>query len=64
MKLYLDNDNMLAFFKGLNDNYAVICSQIMLIKHLSLGRSVFLLMQQQERQFHNGIASSHIYQSG
>ncbi|KAK4269822.1 hypothetical protein QN277_022931 [Acacia crassicarpa] len=47
---YLDNDYTLWFLKGLNDRFAPVKSQIMLLEPLPSVHKVFSLLLQQERE--------------
>ncbi|XP_019188795.1 PREDICTED: uncharacterized protein LOC109183034 [Ipomoea nil] len=58
LQLHLDSDNLSVFLRGLNDNYALVQSQIMMMKPLPSVDEAFLIVQQQERRFNNGIGSS------
>lgn len=40
MHIYKDSDQVIRFLKGLNDQYVVVRSQIMLIEHLPNTRKV------------------------
>ncbi|GAU46826.1 hypothetical protein TSUD_100440 [Trifolium subterraneum] len=50
MRNYRDNDQVIRFLKGLNDQYAVVRSQIMLMEPLPNIGKVYSLLVQQERQ--------------
>ncbi|XP_058784433.1 uncharacterized protein LOC131659236 [Vicia villosa] len=50
IKKYRENDYVIRFLKGLNDQYAPVRSQIMLISPLPIVNNVFSMLIQQERQ--------------
>ncbi|XP_058751321.1 uncharacterized protein LOC131624360 [Vicia villosa] len=50
IKTYRENDYIIRFLKGLNDQYAHVRSQIMLISPLPSDNKVFSMQIQQERQ--------------
>ncbi|XP_058783548.1 uncharacterized protein LOC131658251 [Vicia villosa] len=50
IKTYRDNDYVILFLKGLNDQYAPVRSQIMLMSPLPNVNKVFSMLIQQERQ--------------
>ncbi|GAU30132.1 hypothetical protein TSUD_360250 [Trifolium subterraneum] len=50
MKSYRDSDQVIRFLKGLNEQYSVVRSQIMLIDPLPSITKVYSLLVQQERQ--------------
>lgn len=59
MRKYRDQDEqVIRFLKGLNEQYAAVRSQIMLMKPLPCVSDVFALLIQQERQFNSGIEDS------
>ena len=49
IKSYRDNDYVIRFLKGLNDQYATVRPQIMLMEHLLTINKVFSFLIQQER---------------
>ncbi|GAU25008.1 hypothetical protein TSUD_154820 [Trifolium subterraneum] len=50
MRAYRDSDQVIRFLKGLNDQYAVVRSQIMLMESLPNICKIDLLLVQQEKQ--------------
>ncbi|XP_019162022.1 PREDICTED: uncharacterized protein LOC109158591 [Ipomoea nil] len=58
LQAYLDSDNLSVFLRGLNDNYVSVQLQIMMMKPLPSVDEAFLIVQQQERRFNNGMLSS------
>ncbi|XP_019199063.1 PREDICTED: uncharacterized protein LOC109192811 [Ipomoea nil] len=58
LQLYLDSDNLSVFLRGLNDSYASVQSQVMMMKPLPSVDEAFLIVQQQERRFNIGIGYS------
>ncbi|XP_019163074.1 PREDICTED: uncharacterized protein LOC109159416 [Ipomoea nil] len=56
--LWDELDNLSVFLRGLNDNYVSVQSQIMMMKPLPSVDEAFLIVQQQERRFNNGMLSS------
>ncbi|XP_058732848.1 uncharacterized protein LOC131604424 [Vicia villosa] len=50
IKTYRENDYVIRFLKGLNDQYAPVRSQIMLLNPLPSVNKVFSMLIQQERQ--------------
>ena len=52
---YQSNDHVIRFLKGLNDNFATVRSQIMLIDPLPSINKVFSMVLQHERQFGNAV---------
>ncbi|QHN88769.1 uncharacterized protein DS421_16g566250 [Arachis hypogaea] len=50
MRQYRLQSYMIRFLRGLNDQYASVCSHIMLLKPLPDVNTVFSLLLQQERQ--------------
>nr|KYP40999.1 Retrovirus-related Pol polyprotein from transposon TNT 1-94 [Cajanus cajan] len=55
VKEYRDNDSVLCFLQGLNDNYSTVRSQILLLDPLPSITKVFSMVVQQERQLNIGI---------
>ncbi|XP_061358324.1 uncharacterized protein LOC133302545 [Gastrolobium bilobum] len=51
MRLYRDRDQTIRFLKGLNEQFAQVRSQIMLVEPLPNVTKAFSLISQQERQF-------------
>ncbi|KAE9592425.1 putative retrotransposon gag domain, gag-polypeptide of LTR copia-type [Lupinus albus] len=58
LRAYRDQDYVIRFLKGLNDQFAQVRSQIMLIDPLLGIAKVFSMLVQQERQFNNSITST------
>ncbi|XP_019175879.1 PREDICTED: uncharacterized protein LOC109171267 [Ipomoea nil] len=56
LQLHMDSDNLSVFLRGLNDNYASVQSQIMMMKPLPSVDEAFLIVQQQERRLNNGVS--------
>ncbi|WVZ02139.1 hypothetical protein V8G54_022945 [Vigna mungo] len=54
MKEYRENDCVLCFLKGLNDNYSVVRSQILLMDPLPSLPKIFSMIIQHERQLQSG----------
>ncbi|XP_047171754.1 uncharacterized protein LOC124839860, partial [Vigna umbellata] len=57
MKEYRENDCVLCFLRGLNDNYSVVRSQILLMDPLPSLPKIFSMIIQHERQLQSGILS-------
>ncbi|XP_061374284.1 uncharacterized protein LOC133316542 [Gastrolobium bilobum] len=62
MRSYRDRDHVIRFLKGLNDQYAAIRSQIMMIDPFPNVNKVFSMVVQQERQFRSGTSDETISQ--
>ncbi|KAF1877138.1 hypothetical protein Lal_00015799 [Lupinus albus] len=58
VKTYKDQDYVIRFLKGLNEQYAPIRSQIMLINSLLTTGKVFSMRMQQDRQFNSSMSST------
>ncbi|XP_019155904.1 PREDICTED: uncharacterized protein LOC109152706 [Ipomoea nil] len=60
----LENDNLSVFLRGLNDTYASVQSQIMMTKPLPNVDEAFMMIQQQERRFNNGVVGLQPQEAG
>lgn len=59
LQSYRDTDHVIRFLKNLNEQYAAVRSQIMLMKPLPDVDEVFSMLIQQERQLNDNIFDEH-----
>lgn len=61
IKIYMKDDYVIRFLKGLNDQFATVKSQIMLMEPLPSINKVFSLAVQQERQIYGNNVDSKVF---
>ncbi|XP_019150240.1 PREDICTED: uncharacterized protein LOC109147058 [Ipomoea nil] len=64
LQQHLENDNLSVFLRGLNETYASVQSQIMMTKPLPTVDEAFMIVQQQERRFNNGVTGMQTQEAG
>ncbi|KAF1861985.1 hypothetical protein Lal_00026485 [Lupinus albus] len=64
VKTHRGEDRIIRFLKGLNESYASVRSQIMLIEPMPNMSIVFSLVVQQERQLNSGESESRALEAG